>query len=233
MKRILFNDQVALTAAVLEGRKTQTRRVVLQKLLDRAEEYAGQYTMSWQKDEARVEYLLRNAPYKVGEVVAVSQSYKDIYTEMMLNVGENFLGTIYEKFQIGYVENSPAWGNKMYVCAELMPHKVEITSVGVCRLQYISDKDCMAEGVQAVNTTVGVRYAAGGVKISWNKVAGAKGYYVYRKTGSGSYSRIAATTALSYVDKTAKSGTTYTYAVRAYNGSSLSAYTNNAIACKK
>lgn len=165
MKRILFNDQVALTAAVLEGRKTQTRRVVLQKLLDRAEEYAGQYTMSWQKDEAWVEYLLRNAPYKVGEVVAVSQSYKDVYTEMMLNVGENFLNTIYEKFQIGYVENSPAWGNKMYVCAELMPHKVEITSVGVCRLQYISDKDCMAEGVQAVNTTIGVRYAAGGVKI--------------------------------------------------------------------
>ena len=78
MKRILFNDQVALTAAVLEGRKTQTRRVVLQKLLDRAEEYAGQYTMSWQKDEAWVEYLLRNAPYKVGEVVAVSQSYKDV-----------------------------------------------------------------------------------------------------------------------------------------------------------
>lgn len=165
MKRILFNDQVALTAAVLEGRKTQTRRVVLQKLLDRAEEYAGQYTMSWQKDEARVEYLLRNAPYKVGEVVAVSQSYKDIYTEMMLNVGENFLGTIYEKFQIGYVENSPAWGNKMYVCAELMPHKVEITSVGVRRLQYISDKDCMAEGVQKVSTPYGTRYVAGGVKV--------------------------------------------------------------------
>ena len=76
--------------------------------------------------------------------------------------------------------------------------------------------------VRLANPAVKVANATAGVKVTWGKVAGAKGYYVYRKTGSGSYSKIATTTALSYVDKTAKSGTTYTYTVRAYNGSTLS-----------
>ena len=72
-----------------------------------------------------------------------------------------------------------------------------------------------------------------GPKITWSKVTGAKGYLVYRKTGSGSYSKIASTTSLSYIDKTAKAGTKYTYTVKAYNGSYASAYTGKAITVKK
>ncbi len=72
-----------------------------------------------------------------------------------------------------------------------------------------------------------------GIKVSWAKVSGAKGYYVYRKTGSGSYSKIGTASNLSYVDKTAKAGTKYTYTVKAYNGSYASAYTGKAITVKK
>ena len=71
-----------------------------------------------------------------------------------------------------------------------------------------------------------------GVKSAWKKITGASGYIIYRKTGSESYSKIATTTALSYLDMTAKSGKTYYYAVRAYNGKVLSGYTNNKIAYK-
>ncbi len=72
-----------------------------------------------------------------------------------------------------------------------------------------------------------------GPKITWSKVTGSKGYLIYRKTSSGSYSKIASTTSLSYVDKTAKAGTKYTYTVKAYNGSYASAYTGKAITVKK
>ena len=57
-----------------------------------------------------------------------------------------------------------------------------------------------------------------GVKLSWKKVSKASGYYVYRKT-SGKYKKIAtikANSTVSYVDKKASNGTTYTYAVKAY-----------------
>lgn len=39
MKKIMFNDRFGLTQAVLEGRKTMTRRIVSKKLLERAHDY--------------------------------------------------------------------------------------------------------------------------------------------------------------------------------------------------
>ena len=58
---------------------------------------------------------------------------------------------------------------------------------------------------------------ADGVKISWNKVKGASEYYVYRKGSDGKYTRLGKSSGntLNYTDKTAESGSTYTYTVRA------------------
>ncbi|MCR5665987.1 MAG: fibronectin type III domain-containing protein [Eubacterium sp.] len=62
------------------------------------------------------------------------------------------------------------------------------------------------------------------VSVKWSKSSGATKYYVYRKTGSGSYKKIATVkNATSYKDKTAVNGTTYTYKVKAVNGSYKSA----------
>lgn len=66
-----------------------------------------------------------------------------------------------------------------------------------------------------------------GVTFKWNKVSGASGYYVYRKTGSGEYKKIATVkgnSKVSYLDKSAKKGKTYYYTVRAYYGSYTSGY---------
>ncbi|MGN1316569.1 MAG: hypothetical protein ACI4VW_05835 [Acutalibacteraceae bacterium] len=76
-------------------------------------------------------------------------------------------------------------------------------------------------------TLSSVSSSKSGVTFKWNKVSGASGYYVYRKTGSGEYTKIATVkgnTKVSYLDKSAKKGTTYYYTVRAYYGSYTSGY---------
>lgn len=60
-----------------------------------------------------------------------------------------------------------------------------------------------------------------GVQLSWQKVSGAGRYRVFRKTAGGaSWSSIGTTTATSFTDKTAKSGTAYSYTVRCISGGS-------------
>lgn len=55
------------------------------------------------------------------------------------------------------------------------------------------------------------------IKVTWRAVAGATKYEVYRSTSSaGTYKFLAATTALSYINKSVNTGTAYYYKVRAY-----------------
>ena len=61
MKKIMFNDRYGLTRAVLEGRKTMTRRIVPE----------GTPFGNWEE-------TLKKSRYQVGEVVAVAQALKDV-----------------------------------------------------------------------------------------------------------------------------------------------------------
>ena len=87
-------------------------------------------------------------------------------------------------------------------------------------------------GVILKTPTVTIANASNGIKVSWSKIAGAKGYTVYSsqynastKKWSGWKSRGTAGEAkFSWVDTAAVSGTTYRYTVRAINGSIKSAY---------
>ena len=68
-----------------------------------------------------------------------------------------------------------------------------------------------------------------GITLKWSKVTGATGYIVYRKTGNGSYKKLATVkgvTKVSYLDKYAKKNYKYTYKVKAYYGKTYSAYSN-------
>lgn len=94
-KKIMFNDKYSLTQAVLEGRKTMTRRVCK---YDRPNETYDivfpvfepndydndgnivsplNYAFGWKNDKG--DFTGWNIPkYKVGEVVAIAQSYESL-----------------------------------------------------------------------------------------------------------------------------------------------------------
>lgn len=154
MKKIMFNDFCHLTQAVLEGKKTQTRRIVSESLIDDYDNWLGDVMCiavpagtTYEKID---DFLIKRSKYVVGEIVAVAQSYKDIFSEFsqhpnsQLNIG------------VKNPTDTAGWNNKMFVKAKLMPHQIRITNVRIQRLQDISDEDCLAEGIQKIR--IGCEY---------------------------------------------------------------------------
>ena len=148
----MFNDRYGLTEAVLSGRKTQTRRLIpidLYNVCDWSEEIP----MFEDNDGVWHPFYESKYVYKVGEVVAVAQSYKSLFEEDCRRVKE---GKPMRNVTIKNVSNHPGWDNKMFVRADQMPQRIRITNVRVERLQGISDADCLAEGV--IKGRVGSEY---------------------------------------------------------------------------
>lgn len=137
MKKIMFNDRYGLTQAVIEGRKTNTRRVIPWDLTERCMDFVsdapsvgGVYIHEIEKD-----FYEREAPrYKIGEVVAVAQCYYNAFSSRC-------------DIPVYGADRTPGWRNKLFVRADLMPHQIRITGIRCERLQDISDDDCMKEGL--------------------------------------------------------------------------------------
>ena len=92
----------------------------------------------------------------------------------------------------------------------------------------IAQLKCAAPKLKAVSNV------ATGIKFTWNKVTGADNYEIYRKTGNGAWKKLATVkgTVTTYTDKTAKSGTTYKYTVKAKNEAGLSKYNTTGLTLK-
>lgn len=120
MKKIMFSDKYCLTKAVLDGTKTMTRRLLKE----------GTPLGNWEE-------TAKCLPYKVGEVVAIAQNYKEVYPN-----------ADFEMVDGNFMTESAGWMNKMFVRADLMPRHIEFTDVKAERLQDISDEDCLREGIR-------------------------------------------------------------------------------------
>lgn len=145
MNKIMFSDAFCLTQAVLAGKKTMTRRLLkVPKTCNGKEvysfniltnslgtqcvdliDYGGNVLGSWKPH------------YEVGEVVAIAQSYKEVYP----NADFEMVGN-------GFMTESAGWNNKMFVRASLMKRHIRITDVKVELLQDISDDECLKEGLR-------------------------------------------------------------------------------------
>ncbi|WP_311550744.1 hypothetical protein [Prevotella pallens] len=133
MKKIMFSDAFCLTQAVLDGSKTMTRRLLKDNVP----------LGNWEETK-------KHLPYKVGEVVAIAQRYKEVYP----NADFEMIGD-------GFMTESAGWNNKMFVRANLMKRHIRITDVKVEYLQDISDDDILREGVWQMGELFYVSKAVG------------------------------------------------------------------------
>lgn len=171
MKKIPFNDRYMLTKAVLEGRKTQTRRLakVDNDVLEafKLEYYNATLDCLDGLDLIKA-YFLNNPkkiPYKVGEVVAVAQSYKEIddfYKTASLrnhSIYDCVSDSDIQKWNMIAVNyrGKTVWTNKLFVKPDLMVHFIQITNVRIERLQDISDDDCIKEGIEHLQNGGGLK----------------------------------------------------------------------------
>lgn len=158
MQKIEFCDRYGLTQAVLNGTKTMTRRLIPPKVVEYAlNVYRQDYysaALDYLNDKECLEGWLiveKKSRYKLGEVVAVAQAYKvievynpDSYEDVMLDQG-----TICESSHpYSHLMRSGGWDNKMFVRPDLMPHQIQITDIKIERLQDITDKECLKEGIE-------------------------------------------------------------------------------------
>lgn len=147
MKKIMFNYKYGLDKAVIEGKKTMTRRIISpQPTYDKLKGVywkGGYYGIGFDNpDDAYKNFISGTEHDKscnrnhIGEVIAIAQSYKDCGYDMELIIDGKLM------------YKHPGWNNKMFVKAELMKHFIKITGVKVERLQNISDEDCLREGIE-------------------------------------------------------------------------------------
>jgi hypothetical protein len=145
MKKIVFSDAYGLTTAVIQGTKTRTWRKIPNSVIESYNDLYDYDELVPQgtRDNDFRKFALAYAPYKVGEEVAVAQSYRHIYCqEPAERLSEEY--SMWFLKQKGLTD-SKAWKNKMFVKSDFMPHQIKIIGVKVERLQDISDEDCLAE----------------------------------------------------------------------------------------
>lgn len=133
MKKIMFNDKYSLTQAVLDGRKTMTRRISKEQIRN---------SVFWKSGYESIHGYEIKPIYKISELVAIAQSYESL--------GMNPEIALNDRDGIGFYTKTkfaPGWKNKMFVRADLMPHHIRITNIKIERLQNISDEDCFKEGI--------------------------------------------------------------------------------------
>ena len=95
----------------------------------------GTKTRTWRAD--------KEPRYKIGEIVAIKQCYCYVYGE-----NSDFLERkVSTDILINKIFTCAGWRNKMFVKNELMPHKIKITKVTPCKLQDVTEEECLREGI--------------------------------------------------------------------------------------
>ena len=147
MKGIMF--QQSLFEAVIEGRKTQTRRIMKPQPRD----FIGITPYGFDRKGDGCDYYSAIKPrYSVGEVLYLKEPY---YVE--IKETKETPPLIYYKYRAkdidflmktGLINTLPVkWKNKLFMPAEYARYYIEITAVRCERVQDISDGDCEKEGV--------------------------------------------------------------------------------------
>lgn len=150
----MFNDRYGLTELVLKDVKTMTRRIesgvrihgnpaceFVHSVFETHKSCNADRSKISIGEDIQIEICTR---YRIGELVAVAQSYHDIF------LSENLHPEVGSKVWEQIESKHPGRNNKMFVDAGLMPYGIRIKYIKLERLQDITDGDCMKEGIVKV-----------------------------------------------------------------------------------
>lgn len=134
MKKISFSERYGLQQAVIAGTKTMTRRIVPDGTLRMAQMEVGVHGGDL------AERIKDHSLYLWHDEIAIAQAYNTLRWPSVPGIDWNAI--------VDEVTHAKGWKNKMFVKAKYMPHRIRITDIRVERLQDISDKDCLREGIR-------------------------------------------------------------------------------------
>ena len=151
----------------------------------------GKVKLTWDKIEGAKEYKIYRRVGKSGDY----KSYKTVSTNKFTDT-DNTAGTVYYYKVTAVHSNSNA-------------NSAQSAGVGqTCKLA--------RPVIEETNDT-----STGKVKLTWDKIEGAKEYKIYRRVGkTGDYAYYKTTTSNSYTDKSTTAGTAYYYKVTAIHSNS-------------
>ena len=156
VKPIIFSAE--MTKAILEGRKTQTRRVVKPKLKDSDFDYYRRENRIKEKvmigngfNSYCKEYVWHELPYKPGDVLWVREAWCEVpYETECIKSGDGFLCVPKKAYKAdSKIDFTGIWKSPIHMPKEAARIFLRVVDVRVERLQNITPEDCRAEGLTA------------------------------------------------------------------------------------
>lgn len=143
MKPILFSTP--MVQAIIEGRKTQTRRVVKEKVVEEYFDY-DDWVSSVGKPEGvsctrmyEKEFFLNRCSYQVGDILWVRETFCPLSNRKYLYKANHL-----PPAEIEFIK----WKPSIFMPKEACRLFLKVTDVRAERLHDISDEDARAEGVK-------------------------------------------------------------------------------------
>lgn len=144
MRSILFKEE--LFKAVIEGQKTQTRRIMKSP--------SGYFNVSWKPDRPKYKWANQcddeggeaslgkylQPRYPTGSIVYLKEPYIPFPDSDLMPVYRYAMDTVPE------FEGNP-WKNKLFMPEKYARYFIKITGVRIERVDEISEDDAIAEGV--------------------------------------------------------------------------------------
>lgn len=170
-KPILFSGP--MVRAILEGRKTQTRRVIKPQPFDRIVAGAGEIEPGvwvWRRGNDGSPHGRIKIPYCAGDTLWVREAWLShaIYDDLAPSEmgGEDPVKYLADDFLEARGWPAYDWSPGRYRASMHMPRwasriTLKVTDVRVQRLQEVSDADAMAEGIMREIVIVGADNAGG------------------------------------------------------------------------
>jgi hypothetical protein len=161
MKPILFSTE--MVNAILDGRKTQTRRIVKPQPKTIAHDSKNRLPMAFWADNSK----WIKPKYQVGDIIWVRETWSKKDGHYFYKAGHELL-----------IDSEPLikrWRPSIYMPREAARIFLRVTNVRVERLQEITEKDAKAEGV-ITNDAVKVSSYVYWFEMLWDDLNKKRGY---------------------------------------------------------